>query len=310
MDFVALDFETANEKRCSPCAIGIVVVKDCKVQERVHWLIRPKEPYFNPYNVFIHGITEHDVRDEPEFPDLWEAIWEYIQGSIVLAHNASFDISVLRHTLMEYNIEFPEFEYSCTRIISKKTWPGLPSYGLQVVSELLGIKFKHHDALEDAFACAEIANRAIVASGATTFDEFASCLDMTIGKMYPGGYTPASSRGQLAMSGSGIQLGEINPRTANFDSQRSLYGQMCVFTGTLRSMKRKEAMQMVVDAGGQILNTVTKHANLLVVGDQDLRQFAEGETNSTKIKKAEALIQKGADLEIISERDFIEMLNH
>ena len=163
MDFVSIDFETANEARSSPCSIGLVTVRDGRVVDKTSMLIRPKELYFNPFNVSIHGITEDDVRDQPEFPDVWEGpkgIRNRLENQFVVAHNAGFDMSVLRHTLLEYEIPFPEFDYSCTRIIAFKTWPGLSSYSLDSVAEMLSISFNHHDALEDALACAEIGIRA------------------------------------------------------------------------------------------------------------------------------------------------------
>ena len=67
MDFVAIDFETANEKRNSPCSIGIVIVKGGQVVEKIHYLIKPKEMRFMPINIGIHGIRPAMVKDEPEF---------------------------------------------------------------------------------------------------------------------------------------------------------------------------------------------------------------------------------------------------
>ena len=77
----------------------------------------------------------------------------------LVAHNASFDIGVLRHTLDEYRIPYPELDYYCTRAISQALWPALPSYGLELVSHYLGLPFKHHAAEEDAMACAAIVLR-------------------------------------------------------------------------------------------------------------------------------------------------------
>ena len=104
MNFVAIDFETANEKRNSPCSIGIVVVKDGKIVDRIYHLIKPKEMRFLPINIGIHGIRPRMVENELEFDKVWEKIKEYFNNSLVIAHNASFDISVLRRTLELYKI--------------------------------------------------------------------------------------------------------------------------------------------------------------------------------------------------------------
>src|SRR5207249_3044220 len=98
-----------------------------------------------------------------------------------------FDMSVLRYVIADYNLPQAEFPYSCTRLIGQKAWPGLISYSLSTVADRLGIVFKHHDALEDARASAEIAIRACIDAGAKTLDELADCLRSKNGRMFPGG---------------------------------------------------------------------------------------------------------------------------
>jgi DNA polymerase III epsilon subunit-like protein len=93
MNYIAIDFETANEKRNSPCSIGIVVVKNGHVVEKIHHMIRPKEMKFMPISIGIHGIRPAMVENEPEFDKVWEKIRHHFNGNLVIAHNASFDIS-------------------------------------------------------------------------------------------------------------------------------------------------------------------------------------------------------------------------
>jgi DNA polymerase III subunit epsilon len=164
MDYIAIDFETANEKRCSPCALGIAVVADGRLVENRSWLIRPPDARFNFFNVSIHGISQRDVLGEPEFDELWPTFSRYLEGKTVVAHNAGFDLSVLRGTLDFYGLPYPELHYACTITIARRAWPGLPGYSLGKVAEHLGIDFTHHRAADDAAACAGIvqhANRTI-----------------------------------------------------------------------------------------------------------------------------------------------------
>jgi DNA polymerase III subunit epsilon len=64
--------------------------------------------------------------------------------------------SVLRHSLDDYQIQYPELDYYCTRVISRAIWTTLPRYGLELVSHYLGLPFIHHAVEEDALACATI----------------------------------------------------------------------------------------------------------------------------------------------------------
>lgn len=98
MNLISIDFETANKYRNSPCAIGLVVANEHGITDEFYSLINPLMD-FDPYNVYVHGITERDVEDAPTFDELWPKISDYISNSLVVAHNASFDMSVLRYTL-------------------------------------------------------------------------------------------------------------------------------------------------------------------------------------------------------------------
>ncbi len=96
-DFVSIDFETANKNRCSPCSIGIAVIKAGEVVDSFEQLIRPHKDYseFNEFNIGIHGITPEMVKDAPEFDMVMERLFPLINNNIVVAHNMSFDSSVL-----------------------------------------------------------------------------------------------------------------------------------------------------------------------------------------------------------------------
>lgn len=85
-----------------------------------------------------------------------------------------------------------------------------------------------------------------------------------------------------------------------------LFDKVFVFTGTLERMTRKEAMQLVVDHGGQCGDGVNKKTNYLVLGNNDYCTTIK-DGKSTKQKKAEQFKLSGADTEIISENVFYDM---
>ena len=81
MEYVAIDFQTANELRASACSVALVTVKDGEVVDVFYSLIRPDVLRFNKDNVAMHGITESMVKDKPYFADLWPLIKEKIKGT-------------------------------------------------------------------------------------------------------------------------------------------------------------------------------------------------------------------------------------
>ncbi len=170
MDFVALDFETANSSRSSVCSVGLVVVKNGDIQEEIHTLINPLSE-FHYFNTRIHGITEDMVRDSPTFEEFWPDFKGYMENQTLIAHNASFDIGVLRESITKCHEKHPDFLYACSYRISKKVWPELYNHKLSTVSSHLGIPLKHHDALEDARAAAIITMEAMKQTNTSSIEE-------------------------------------------------------------------------------------------------------------------------------------------
>jgi len=155
--FVAIDFETADSKRDSACAVGIVVVDGGEIVARDYRLIRPPRKKFNPYCVRVHGIHWVDVCDEPSFGDIWPEIEPLFEGAdFIVAHNSAFDKSVLHTCCRESGWIAPEQPFLCTVQLSRKTW-SLASNKLPSVCDYLGITLNHHNAASDAEACALIA---------------------------------------------------------------------------------------------------------------------------------------------------------
>jgi len=303
MDFVTIDFETATTDRDSPCEIGLTFVKDNQIVDTKSWLIKPMYDEFDYFNTLIHGIRPEQVANEPEFDTLWHDIKPLIENQFLIAHNAGFDISVLRRTLQSYQLPFPTLTYSCSYIFSKKVWQGLPSYDLKSLCRLNSIDINHHRAASDSKATAELALRAFALAEVTCCDDFPEKLKTSIGQLYNGGYKPCETKRTYKTR----DLSNIIGDSSKHNPDSIFYGRTIVFTGTLSSMVRAEAQQAIADIGGIIGGNVTKETDFLIVGQQDYRVVGE-DGMSNKQEKAVKLIEKGAPLEIISEDDFIRNL--
>lgn len=156
-DFVAIDFETANGKRCSVCAVGIVVVRGGEAVDKYYSLIRPTPNFYTYWTTQVHGLTRADTDMAPRFPEVWEKIKDRIAGLPLVAHNRPFDESCLKAVFKEYGMEYPCYEFHCTLAASRRKLR-LPSHQLHIAAEACGYDLKnHHHALADAEACAAIA---------------------------------------------------------------------------------------------------------------------------------------------------------
>lgn len=290
MNYTILDFETATRKRASACSIGIIRIVDGRLDSSYSRLIKPScFPDFDIMNMMIHGIRPKDVESEPEFDVIWNEIKHLIQGQVLVAHNAAFDISVLNRTLQLYNIEIPEFKYLCTYRLSKSIFQNLPSYSLDYLADYFGIKFKHHDALEDCKATRYLLDKLIA-----KIDE--ETLRHSIKESHLFGKRVRSQR----------LVYDIKPEEGFIDESHMFFKKEIIFTGTLVSMPRKSAQQLVVNIGGIIGKTLNMRTSFLIVGQQDFKIFgADG--RSAKQKKAEQLSLVGHKIEILSEQEFINL---
>ena len=154
--FIAIDFETANERRHSACAVGLVRVEQNRIVAKEYRLINPMDT-FRWFCVQCHGITADDVAKEPSFDRVWNSIGSIIEGAdYFVAHNAPFDRGVLEATCAHYTIKSPPLPFQCTLSLSRQLWPGLKNYQLSTVCQHLKIDLNHHHALSDAEACAQI----------------------------------------------------------------------------------------------------------------------------------------------------------
>jgi len=158
-NFAAIDFETANYYPSSVCSVGIVIVRDGQIVEKIYHLIRPEPEWYAYRHTQIHGLTVEDTANAKVFPFVWQEIAPKIAGLPLVAHNASFDEACLRAVFRVYQMDYPDYEFHCTCRASRKMFgKNLPNHQLHTVAAHVGFDLtNHHHALADAEACAAIA---------------------------------------------------------------------------------------------------------------------------------------------------------
>ena len=159
MNFISLDFETANHSRVSICAAGLAVFENGTLTESPYWLVRPPKGHgwFREDFIECHGLTHMDVLDAPEFSAIApEFLARLTRADLVIAHNAEFDIGHLRETLKHFGLVCPEFNYLCTCQLARRIWPDLQDHKLSTLAAHIGHEFNHHHAQADAEAAGRV----------------------------------------------------------------------------------------------------------------------------------------------------------
>ena len=182
MNFIAIDFETANRSRSSICSLGIAIVENAKLVNTEHILIKPTPNYYDAFNSNLHGISDKDTKNEMTFKQQWTGLKKYFHNKTIVAHNAAFDCSVLRFTLDDALLAYPDLDYHCTYRLAQETLP-LSSFTLADVSRHFKINLNHHNAESDAKASALIALKLCEKFKAASLHELSTSLGFKVGKI-------------------------------------------------------------------------------------------------------------------------------
>lgn len=284
MNFVAIDVETANADLASICQIGLVVCEGGETRSEWKTYVDP-EDYFDSINVAIHGIDEAAVRGAPKFAQIIETLREYMDDAVAVCHT-HFDRVALQQACQRSAVAMPSCSWLDSARVARRAWSecAWKGYGLYSVCRMLRYDFAHHDALEDAKAAAHILHCAARETGLDV-EGWLKRVEQPIDP------TASAADSRVARAG--------NP-------EGDLYGEVLVFTGTLR-MPLREAADLATAIGCQVAGGVTKKTTLLVVGDQDVKKLA-GHSKSAKHRRAEELIGQGHAITILRESDFRELI--
>lgn len=300
-----IDFETATSAADSICAVGLVVLKDGFIADGKHFYVQPPNNKYQSANIKIHGITPEITAKADPFPDVWEKIKPYFYCSYVAAHNASFDMSILKTTLSSYGIEQPHFMYFDTLHLLDDYL----EYGEKRTLDALCNKFNiplelHHNALYDATATAKLILYHYNIERYDSFNSYFNSLylqnfgNVTVRKAISFGKSTKTivpfTKHQSAKS---VTTSTIvsDERDADFD------GKTFLFTGDMESMSREDAMHEVVKRGGIIKDGISQKIDVLVNAN------SEGVVTG-KIKRALEIQAAGHHIKIVNEQIFLKML--
>lgn len=302
--FTIIDTETTglDYEYCDLIEIAAIRVRNGIAVERFSSLVQPpleeywddgsddpKYEYVGSYITELTGITNDMLADAPRPEDVIPQFISFISDDLLIGHNVNFDINFLYDASQKLNIKLSN-DFIDTMRIARKLLPDLKYHRLKDL--VAHFKIKHdnaHRSLSDCEATlrcyVELKNMAL-----------SQCSEEEFRKLF-------------SRSHSSLDARTITAETADFDETHPLYGKVVVFTGALSCMQRKDAMQLVANLGGYNGNGVTKKTNFLVVGSEEfVSSVKNGKTN--KMKKAEDLQRNGADIVVISESTFFDMVGY
>jgi DNA polymerase III subunit epsilon len=138
--------------------------------KRYETLIHPRQA-IPRYVQALTGITDEMVADAPLFEEVAPVIYEWLKDCVFVAHNVNFDYSFLKHQLEACGLPL-DCKKLCTIRLSRKIFPGIPSYSLGNLCQHLGISIENrHRAGGDADATVRLFETILKAGGLETIRE-------------------------------------------------------------------------------------------------------------------------------------------
>lgn len=289
-DYCIIDIETTglDPAYCEIIEIAALRIRNGGISAQFSELVKPSEP-IDSFITELTGITNDMLKDASPLSDVLPAFRSFVGSDLLVGHNVHFDINFLYDGSEQLCLSRFHNNFIDTMRIARIVLPELPHHRLK---DLAGhyqiINPQEHRAEGDCL---------------TTF-ELLKCLqaDAEFKQIDLSQYPLKKSN-----SHKGLRAKDLSAQTSDFDESHPLYRKMCVFTGALSKMKREEAMQLVLDAGGQCGDNVTQKTDYLIVGNTEYCSNMHG-SKTSKMKKAEELILKGYDLTIISESVFYDLI--
>lgn len=294
-NFTVIDFETASRKCRSACALGIAVLNGNEIVHSYSFLFQPPENYYEPSNIAIHRITPDQTADKEPFPAVWEQISHLFQNTYVAAHNAQFDMEVLKAVLDFYGLKQPDFCYFDTQ-----HFHGNNGRRLEDCCAYYNIPlFNHHDAGCDAEATAKILLEALKRSRYRSLktliqpQQLKNYADVKIKEEVK---IPTYRTHRESVKS---KLKEIAATTEEEEiKDEDFRGKTFVFTGFVFDIEDNYS-HIVLANGGTVKSNVSSKVDFLVTGPNP---------GPAKIKKARGLQAKGHWIRIITEEQFKRML--
>ena len=286
-DYTVIDIETTGLDPTHDNIIEIACIKYRSGNEfdEFYSLVQPPVAryggrYVNSFIASFTGITNEMLENAPKFDEISSSLWDFLNGELLVGHNVNFDINFLYDAFQQENGKLLQNDFLDTMRLARRCLPDLDHHRLIDLDEYFDIGGEHHHAETDC----EITNEVLLRLSKLVQDN------------------------NINLAAIGVHdLHAIQGDPSKFVQDHPFYDKRCVFTGKLERYSRERAAMLVADIGGHCDNGVTKKTNFLIVGNFDYVASVQ-DGKSTKVKKAEQLILKGHDLQILSENVFYDLL--
>lgn len=293
-EYIVIDLETTgfNPNYDEIIEVGAIKISDGNVIDSFSSLVKP-ENKIDDFIAELTGITNKMVEDAPSIEQVLPNFIEFIGDSMLVGHNVSFDINFLYDSYELWYDKYISNSFIDVLRLSRKLFQNFENHKLITLTKKFNIPTSNfHRALADCeytYKCYEYIKHYISENNVD--------IDQSFKRKYK--YIKDNNQPSKHIT--------ISPEYIGLNENSEFFGKVCVFTGVLDKMQRKDAMQIVTNLGGICKDTLTQNTNYLILGDNSYCSTIK-DGKSSKHKKAEDYILRGCDLKIIPESVFYDII--
>lgn len=300
LNFALIRIECCNGYKDTPCRIALIGVKDANIVSKKEILIDPED---EPFDFMTSGTQLEDLKGKGTFVDHWPEILAFIKDfSVLVSTTDGYDTNVLYNAINRCKIACEPIQYLTAKNVIRRSISTC-SYRFDELCEMLNVQIIDDMPLNLAINWCELIIKACREKDSANLIDFARDNNLILGTVSSVGY----SRCYIKRVYKSKKKNEKDYDPAKFDKSNPFFDQNVVFTGKLEYFTRAEAEDYVLQIGGHCPSGLTKTTNYLVVGVQNPSQVGL-DGLSGKQKKAIKYREDGAEIELLSEIDFIDMM--
>lgn len=303
-NFILLHCESCNHDMSSVSHIILVPVVNGERQSTKEYILNPETDNFEWIQ---SGITQDTVEASPTYAEKWGEIEaEITKYPIIVCSGDGYAMRALNNTLQRLHVGHAPLRYCNAKAIIRKM-VDLLFYNFYCLCDMYaGDSIDEQHPLAIAERWCDLCLHYIENYDAETIDDLLSAEKINVGTSSNDEFIPShiqkdySKRTRPVFDTAAVEV--------RADRNNPFFAMAVVFTGKLESMTRAEARTKVITIGGEAPEGLTRDVDYLVVGTQDLRVVGQSGL-SGKMKNAAKYREKGCPIEVISEQDFLEMIN-
>lgn len=275
--FIAVDFETATFNKMA-CQIGVTIVENGIIKGTAVDYIQPPENRYEMGCIKVHHIQPEQTLDAPTFDIIWYKYKELFENFPIVAHNAPFDESVLRHNLDYYGISHSNIaHFICTYQIyqlslDKLCW----AFNLHDDS--------HHDAGFDSLRCAQF------------YEFYLEGIHPDLSRLTE--YIPEDERHNTLQRHKQLKGDILRKDLTNADPNNPFYNKKVVITGIF-DVDRETLAERLKSLGADIDTAISRKTNFVIIGC---------DAGPSKLAKLQSLIESGCTIRQLRQNDVTQIL--